>query len=159
MNYQDLFSIDASPRLYSLIDQRLFLPNKMLLKSDRAGMLESVESRSPFLDLIFLELNNVVDNKEPKKLLKSELNKFLPKYPLRLKKEGFFSPYKLIFNSNPIRSLIDSDIFSDIDEMIGLPEFSTRFSKENFDHNNNKIVPNSFWNYLALAKWIQLNIL
>ena len=102
----------------------------MLLKADRAGMLESVESRSPFLDLSFFSLNNLIDNYEPKRLLKMELKGLLSDYPLEAKKEGFFSPYKLLLTTNSIKKLINSNIFSKVDEIIGLPKFSNRFKNE-----------------------------
>ena len=156
---QDLFIKDSNPELYSQIDQRFFLPNKMLLKADRAGMLESVESRSPFLDLSFFSLNNLIDNYEPKRLLKMELKGLLSDYPLEAKKEGFFSPYKLLLTTNSIKKLINSNIFSKVDEIIGLPKFSNRFKNELKYLKYGKHVPNSVWNYLALSKWIELNIL
>ena len=155
---QDLFATLPNPELYCEIDQRLFLPNKMLLKSDRAGMLESVESRSPFLDMNFLSLDNPINNFKPKKLLKKELKKYLPDYPNDLKKEGFYSPYDLIISSLSIDSLIKSKIFIEIDQILELPNFSSNFKEKILNFRNEKFVPNSIWNYLALAKWMQLNI-
>ena len=155
---QDLFAAMPNPELFCEIDQRLFLPNKMLLKSDRAGMLESVESRSPFLDMNFLALDNPINNLKPKKLLKKELKEYLPDYPIDLKKEGFYSPYNLIFSSLSIDSLIKSRIFLEIDQILELPNFSSNFKEKILNFRNQKFVPNSIWNYLALAKWMQQNI-
>lgn len=155
---QDLFKMSPGPDLYCIIDKMFFLPNKMLLKADRAAMLESVESRSPFLDMNFLACRNLVDNIEPKKLLKKELIKKVANYPLNLKKEGLYSPYNLLFNSPSIRSLLASKIFEDMDQILGLSNFSTNVRKETLNFKKSGKVPNSLWNYLALAKWMQINI-
>ena len=95
---QDLYGKLSTPKLNALIDERFFLPNKMLLKTDRASMLENLEARSPYLDLAFLGLENKIDYKMPKKLLKDELKSRIENYPFFNKKEGFRSDFTVIKN-------------------------------------------------------------
>ena len=96
---EDFYTLKSEPSLYAQIDEEIFLPNKMLVKSDRSSMLESVESRSPFLDLSFLSLRNKVDSKIPKNILKQQLKIFIPEYPINHKKEGFISPINLLIET------------------------------------------------------------
>ena len=86
---QDYFVKESSPNLNAEIDRRFFLPNKMLFKSDRASMLESLEARSPFLDMEILSISNKIDQLIPKKILKIDLNQKISNYPIHKNKEGF----------------------------------------------------------------------
>lgn len=77
--------------------QNVYLPNNILYKSDRAGMLNSVEIRSPFLDNELINYAFTIDSKflfknETKYILKYIYKKVLPKSIVYRKKKGFGIP-------------------------------------------------------------------
>ncbi len=85
--------------------QHLFntwLPNNCLYLSDRMGMGNSVEVRSPFVDFKLVEWVNSIPlefryrKNQPKYLLKSILKGILPEYILNGTKKGFTPPQKFI---------------------------------------------------------------
>ena len=155
---QELFINKSTPRLNALIDKKFFLPNKMLFKSDRSSMLESIEARCPYLDLELLSLTKSIDNNIPKRILKEDLKNRITNYPIKKRKEGFKSDFKLL---QKINSLIEPSflkIVPDINETLGIKNKMSNnfFSNNKFIFNNKN--PNSSWNYIALAKWLYLNI-
>lgn len=153
---QDLYGKLSTPKLNALIDERFFLPNKMLLKTDRASMLENLEARSPYLDLAFLGLENKIDNKIPKKLLKDELKRKIENYPFFNKKEGFRSNFTFLENFLNEKKFLNK--VNEINHLIGLRnDYKNNINKGKIDFNSKN--PNSSWNYWALAKWLELNFL
>ena len=104
--------------LYS--DFNHYLPDDILVKVDRMSMLNSLESRAPFLDYRLIEFafslpfNWKVNNKEGKLILKDSMYGMLPKDVIYRKKMGFGVPinnwfkkelneycrYKLLNNKN-----------------------------------------------------------
>ena len=98
----------------------LYLQNGILTKMDRAGMLNSLEVRSPFLDKSFIDLVRRIpsdfkfNGKETKFILKESLKKVLPDGILYRKKKGFgmpigkwFHEQKLEINPSRISNWID----------------------------------------------------
>ena len=83
---------------YLLFDQRYYLPDDVLVKSDRMGMAHSVEVRPPFLDHRVVEFaaslpeNYKVRGWQLKFLLRELMKGKLPLAVLRRKKEGFDIP-------------------------------------------------------------------
>ena len=86
--------VDRSLEFYT----RLYLQDNILVKADRAGMMNSLEVRSPFLDI---ELVNFVrripsDWKlrrgQTKYILKKALEPLLPRLLIRRRKQGFAAP-------------------------------------------------------------------
>lgn len=153
---QDLYGKLSTPKLNALIDERFFLPNKMLLKTDRASMLENLEARSPYLDLAFLGLENKIDNKISKKLLKDELKRKIKNYPFFNKKEGFRSDFTFLENFLNEKKFLKK--INEINHLIGLRnDYKNYIKKGKIDFSTKN--PNSSWNYWALAKWLELNFL
>ena len=152
---QDYFTKDSSSNLHADIDQRFFLPNKMLFKSDRASMLESLETRCPFLDMEILSISNKVDKLLPKKILKIDLKQKIRNYQVNRNKEGFstnFDNLEKVLNVSRF-----SRTFDEINEIIGLKNLNKKISCKNQKIIISKKYPYGDWNYLALAKWIDLN--
>lgn len=105
---------------------RYYLPDNILVKSDRTSMLNSLESRALFLD------NEVVDfaqrlplkykiNRTTRKyLLKKVAEKFLPKNIVFRQKKGFGVPFgkwaknDIEFKANAISAQSSSDYFSQL---------------------------------------------
>jgi asparagine synthase (glutamine-hydrolysing) len=83
---------------FLLFDQRFYLPDDILYKSDRMGMAHSLEVRPPFLDHRLVEFaatlpeNYKVRGSQLKFLLKELMSDKLPAAILRRKKEGFDIP-------------------------------------------------------------------
>jgi asparagine synthase (glutamine-hydrolysing) len=76
----------------------LYLPDNIMCKIDRAGMLNSLEVRSPFLDIDLVNFarkipaNYKLRNGTTKFILKKALEPLLPADVLYRKKKGFGSP-------------------------------------------------------------------
>ena len=68
-----------------LTDLKTYLPDDILLKSDRASMFSSLENRSPFLDYEIYNLANSlpdqmkINNKKGKYVLKNILSNYILK--------------------------------------------------------------------------------
>jgi asparagine synthase (glutamine-hydrolysing) len=114
----------ASPlRQATTVDFRLYLPDDILAKVDRASMLTSLEVRSPWLDrkLIEFAFSKVPDclcaTKAESKILPRRLaSRLLPAELHRRPKQGFSIPFGQWFRGN-WGPLIE-DIFAEADEQI-----------------------------------------
>lgn len=141
----------------NLIDQtlqfytRFYLQEDILVKVDRASMMNSLEVRAPFLDIELVDFarkipsNYKFRNGQTKYILKKALEKVLPKDILYRPKKGFGIPVgswlKQAFFD------FDNHLFSD---MLG-PSFLDKMQK---DHMNNKADNRAFlWNYWLLQTW------
>ena len=94
----------------------LYLQNDILVKMDRAGMLNSLEVRSPFLDKNLVDHIRTIpdklkfDGKETKKILKTALAPLLPLEILQRQKKGFGMPIGRWFRDRHLE--IDEEKFS-----------------------------------------------
>lgn len=92
-SYPFLESIVRFDLLYSI------LPNKFMVKVDRASMAHALEVRSPFLDYRFVNFsrkipfNLMVNRKEGKVLLKKIVENILPVEIISRGKQGFTPPF------------------------------------------------------------------
>jgi asparagine synthase (glutamine-hydrolysing) len=83
---------------YLLFDQQYYLPDDILVKSDRMGMAHSLEVRPPFLDHRLVEFaallpeNYKLRGSKMKFLLRELMKEKLPRAIMRRKKEGFDIP-------------------------------------------------------------------
>jgi asparagine synthase (glutamine-hydrolysing) len=83
---------------YLLFDQQYYLPDDILVKSDRMGMAHSLEVRPPFLDHRLVEFaaslpeNYKLRGRHLKFLLKELMKSKLPSAVLSRRKEGFDIP-------------------------------------------------------------------
>ena len=81
-------------------DLRFYLPDDLLVKSDRASMANSLEIRNPYLSKDIVEyskklpINFKLRNNEGKYILKSILYDHVPKKIFNKKKKGFLVPLK-----------------------------------------------------------------
>lgn len=77
------------------LEYRFRIPEILLARLDYATMQNSVEARAPFLDKDLVEFTLSTDffirnhNKEPKAVLKTLAQKYLPSYIYNAKKQGF----------------------------------------------------------------------
>lgn len=83
-----------------------YLPNDILVKTDRASMKNSMELRSPFLnkELFLLSrklpLSSKIKNNQGKLILKEILYKYIPKDLIDRPKQGFSVPIDIWLNSS-----------------------------------------------------------
>jgi asparagine synthase (glutamine-hydrolysing) len=126
-------------------------------------MLNSLETRSPFLNLDLVKyINSLHPNQKinffsKKHLLKKEYKNLLPKEILFSTKKGFSSPISYWLNKDNINyfsEFFDKNFISSQ----GLFNFeylqSTLNSHlENLTDNGNKL-----WNYIVLQNWLKVNI-
>jgi asparagine synthase (glutamine-hydrolysing) len=95
--YQQCDSPDYLDHLLD-IDARLWLPDDLLTKVDRATMAFSLEARVPYLDHAFygwcarLEPSAKVDGGERKRILKRLALRYLPPDIVHREKQGFMMP-------------------------------------------------------------------
>lgn len=165
---RDLFSINISPEeLYSEAKTvwenssstdpifrtsefyiNFYLPNNILSKVDKAGMYNSIEIRSPFLDYDLVDFTTKISSNlksqlfTNKFLLKKSFKEILPNYILKRKKKGF---------AIPVSKWIEKKISSKLpNALIGNQKIFERF-KEN--HLNKLKNYNQFlWGTLILNK-------
>ncbi|MEW5947367.1 MAG: asparagine synthase C-terminal domain-containing protein, partial [bacterium] len=90
---------DASPEEHVMFaDMIQYLPDDILTKVDRAGMAVSLETRVPLLDHRVVEfvwrlpLHFRVKNGETKRLLRTILEKYVPRSLIERPKHGFSAP-------------------------------------------------------------------
>ena len=131
----------------------MYLQNNILTKMDRAGMLNSLEVRSPFLDIDLVNLVRTIpaelkfDGRETKYILKKSLAKVLPVEILYRRKKGFgipigqwFKEGSLSINPDALDGLVDTD-------------FVKRIYTE---HINGQADWRSFlWAHFVLERWMQ----
>jgi len=129
----------------------LYLQNDILTKMDRAGMLNSLEVRSPFLDIDFVDVVRQMptsfkfSGRQTKKILKKVLKPILPKEILDRPKSGFGMPVGKWFKDGHLEidpthfeGILDSGFVSHLYE----------------DHMTNKSDKRSFlWAYHVLENW------
>jgi asparagine synthase (glutamine-hydrolysing) len=97
--------LDALSRM-QYADARVFIADDILVKVDRASMLNSLEVRCPFLDHRFLELMASVPpemrlrNRRGKRILKAAMRGVLPDSTLTRSKMGFAIPIDSWFSGS-----------------------------------------------------------
>lgn len=97
--------LDALSRM-QYADARVYLTDDILVKVDRASMLNSLEVRCPFLDHRFLELMASVPpdmrlrNRRGKRILKAAMRSVLPESTLTRSKMGFAIPIDSWFSGS-----------------------------------------------------------
>lgn len=95
--YQDGYLMGNEPNLM-LMDMLQYLPDDILVKVDRAGMLYSLESRIPLLDRDVMEFAWTLpqeykyDGTTTKRILKNILYKYVPQEMMDRPKKGFSVP-------------------------------------------------------------------
>ena len=131
----------------------MYLQNDILVKMDRAGMLNSLEVRSPFLDIDFVDLVRRIptamkfDGKQTKKVLKESLYPLLPLEILYRSKKGFGIPIGQWFKDGSLR--INPDALQGIVDT----DFVRRIYSE---HRNGVADWRSFlWSHFVFERWIE----
>ncbi len=146
------------------IDFNLQLPWEFLYITDRLSMLNSIETRTPFLDDEMISFINSVPNKymgkitNSKKLLKDIATGFIPLEIINRKKKGFVLP-KENWLKNDLKNKLD--YFSSYDFIKKQNIFSQNEIKNLIDKfyrskNNNGLVE-KIWTFFIFQFWYEKN--
>lgn len=139
--------VDKTLQFYT----RLYLQDDILVKVDRASMMNSLEVRAPYLDIEFVDFirkipsNYKIRNGQTKFILKKALEPILPHEILYRPKKGF---------GIPIGQWLQNGVFH-IDGGISIGGLNTSFTNSQFlDHRQNKADNRAFlWNMWLLEAW------
>lgn len=156
---------DAAPAIDSLsrylwFDQRYFLPDDILNKTDRISMAHSLEVRPPFLDHRIVEFAATVpshlkvNGAQQKVLLKHLMKDKLPAAVLHRSKVGFDIPAHEWLRG-PLRSLLSDTLFSGAKEHSDL--FRGDVIASLLDHHLKRRVNIGYhlWGLMILFLWMR----
>ena len=139
-----------------------YLPNDILCKVDRASMSQSLESRSPFLDLnVFNISNNIpiymkINKNGGKLILKEILKKYIPEKYIERPKQGFGIPLAQWLRYD-LRDWSESLLNSELIKSQGIFNYKI-ISKCWEEHKNEKFNNhNKLWPILMFQAWMQNN--
>ena len=140
--------IDKTLQFYT----ELYLQDDILTKMDRAGMLNSLEVRSPFLDIEVVDLARTIpaqlkfQNRQTKYILKNALAAVLPVDILYRSKKGFGIPIGQWFKNQVIE--IDPDA---LDGFVD----TNKVKKLYQDHLKGKADWRAFlWSHFVVERWM-----
>lgn len=157
---QTLPKVDNGLAAFLWLDQKYYLPDDILNKSDRFSMAHSVEVRPPFLDHRIVEFaarlpsDLKIRGQEQKVVLKRLMRDKLPPGIIKRKKIGFDIPAHQWLRG-PLRSLLEETIG------FGLSEYGTFFRKDRIEelvrrHLRREInVGYHLWGLLILFLWMK----
>jgi asparagine synthase (glutamine-hydrolysing) len=140
--------VDKTLQFYT----KLYLQDDILAKTDRAGMLNSLEVRAPFLDKNLVEFVRKIPSQykyrkgETKYILKKALETVLPKQIIYRHKHGFGIPVGKWFYNGSLPANIDDAGF----------QINPKFFLEKWnEHRNQKRDHRLFlWNYWLLEHYL-----
>ena len=130
---------------------------RFLFRSDRIGMANSIESRSPFLNYEFVELAlsipsiYKIKNRTPKYILKKALERILPNEILYRQKMGFCLPIRE-WASETICSFVNTNIDSFCRDT-GLFNPNAIKHKTKLLEQGKKELTNTIWTFYFLIHW------
>jgi asparagine synthase (glutamine-hydrolysing) len=153
----DGFAGELGVDAFMQLDQRHWLPDDVLYKVDRAGMLNSVEVRAPYLGRELAEFANSVRaathlSGDGKKLLRNALGTYLPNERGRRRKTAFRVPGREWLRG-PLRPLLEDQLERGTAVKEGFIDGSflrTTLSQ----HVNGKDRTATLWPLMALGLWL-----
>ena len=143
-------------------DQKDYLINNCLVKSDRATMMNSLELRLPFLnDKVVdfgnsIKLDEKIKNKKGKLILRNLLSNYMPKHLFDRDKTGFHVPLGFWFK-NELRDLVERTLYNKKIKRINFLDHNLidKIWKDHLsDKSNNQ---NKIWTILVLEMWLLKN--
>jgi len=142
---------------------KLYMQNEILTKVDRASMFNSLEVRSPFLDVNVINFINSLPDKfkikffKRKYILKEAMKNKLPEEIIKRKKQGFGVPLARWFKAELKELLLDTLSEKNIkEENIFNYQYIRKIIEE---HQSNKIDHSKeLWTLLSYKLWQQNNL-
>ena len=143
-------------------DFKMYLPDDILCKVDRASMNYSLETRSPYLskDLIDLSFNIPTKFKVSKGvskiILRDVLKKYLPNNLTNMPKKGFAIPIKNLMK-NEIKEWVNDTLSESACDKHGL--FNYEIIRKIKDDHENNISNNEYklWSLVQFNEWYNKN--
>ncbi len=141
-------------------DFKNYLSNDILVKTDRASMLNSVELRAPLLDKNIVEFafNSVPSNykatsKDKKILLKDVARKILPTDFNFNRKHGFSIPIGQLFRGKKWRRYIEDTLLSHNSDIFNINYLKSLIYNHYRGYNNSERI----FLMLVLKRWMEKN--
>ncbi len=161
-NYNIFQKYDDLLRSTQINDINYYLSNDILVKVDRASMSNSLEVRSPFLDSVLanealkIPSDLKMKNQELKYILKTYLEKFIPKKLFKRPKMGFAIPLDVWLNKKKVINLFD-DVFNNSDwEKLSMDSRNIKKIWKSYK-SFKKHTPTIIWNYAVAGLWLKNN--
>lgn len=156
--YQQNYSFDANHSSLNdimRVDLEKYVPGNMMVKSDRMAMANSLEVRTPFLDLDFAEFciqlpeNLKIESQHDKIILRESMQTYWTDNIRNRKKQGFGSEVKNWFEEESLSELSDNLLKDSSQKIFNLIDYSNtqKFLSKDEKH----------WNLLQLALWAKNN--
>lgn len=146
-----------------LLDSKMYLPDDILVKVDRASMSNSLESRSPFLDSDLVEFSyNIpstykIHKNNKKILLKKILNKYFDGNLFERPKAGFAIPLSQWLRG-PLKSLLYDSIANLKTNNPDLLNFKLIDTRCDQHLKNYKNWDNFLWSLIIYNNWHENNL-
>ncbi|SEM57433.1 asparagine synthase (glutamine-hydrolysing) [Chryseobacterium taichungense] len=157
-NYCQPFSFSPDPDSLNDImrhDLEKYVPGNMLVKSDRMAMANSLEVRTPFLDIDFAEFciqlpeQLKINRENDKIILRQAMESCWTESIRKRKKQGFGMSVKNWFEEENLMNLSDDLLKDPAQKVFNYIDFKTTQQFLTKDHRH--------WNLLQLALWAHNN--
>ena len=140
------------------VDSRLWLPDDLLTKVDRATMAHSLEARVPYLDHVFYETCMRLDpglklrDGNRKYVLKRVAEKYLPHDIVHREKQGFMMPLKS-WLSQELRARVEHSLGADglLKRNLFRPDALSKLAADHYSGRKNHSM--RLWVLLVLELW------
>ncbi|EJL67648.1 asparagine synthase (glutamine-hydrolyzing) [Chryseobacterium populi] len=157
-NYRQPYSFTPNPDSLNdimRVDLENYVPGNMMVKSDRMAMANSLEVRTPFLDIDFAEFciqlpeQLKLDNENDKIILRETMDSYWTETIRNRHKQGFGMSVKSWFEEDNLMNL-SNDLLKDQNQKVfNYIDFEAAQKFLNKDHKH--------WNLLQLALWAHNN--
>lgn len=160
--YIDTSGIGKVSEVMMYLDAVTYLPEDILVKTDRAAMHYSLETRAPLLDKEVIEFagmmygQNKIKGKEGKRVLRKVLYKYVPSSLLAQKKKGFSVPIsRWLIEDQEMNEWANSllDVSKIRSQDILNTDLVSRTWKNYLEH---KKYCTQIWNLLMFEQWCQI---
>jgi asparagine synthase (glutamine-hydrolysing) len=144
----------------ALFDLQFYLQDDLLTKTDRCGMVYSLEARVPFLDhrvveyALNLSPNLKIKSGSAKYILKRILYNYLPKEMFDRPKEGFDIPLNKWLKKE-LKYLIDENLNESIIKKYDIVDPDKVKDLLSRYHSGSDYLYNRIWQLIVLHKWMQ----
>lgn len=157
-DYQQGYSFTPNPDSLNdimRVDLENYVPGNMMVKSDRMAMANSLEVRTPFLDIDFAEFciqlpeQLKITGENDKIILRESMNNYWTDTIRKRHKQGFGHSVKNWFNEENLLKLSNDLLKDSSQKVFNYIDFDTTQKFLNKDHKH--------WNLLQLALWAHNN--
>lgn len=145
---KDHFYRNTNTKEYDLVEKRIrcdfrkYLPDDILVKIDRCGMINSLEIRAPFLDKDLIEFcfkklttKRKVDKFDQKIIFKKMAQEYLPKNFIMNRKQGFAFPFEEKLKTAPFKKFV-SEILLDGGSFFNKKSIQSLFKGQDHGRSN-----------------------